>query len=73
MIAEKIQEYLQKLPNSLQAEVLDFVEYLLSKAERDIPHPESRYWTDLSLAFAVRGMENEDLPPYTAADLKVRF
>ena len=68
-IAEKIQQYVQKLPASFQAEVLDFVEYLLAKAE----HREAREWSDLSLAFAMRGMEDEATPIYTAADLKVMF
>jgi hypothetical protein len=34
VIAERIQQYVQRLPASLQVEVLDFVEYLLAKAER---------------------------------------
>ena len=73
MIAEKIQQNLQRLPPSSQAEVLDFVEYLLSKAERTIPRHESEVWSNLSLTLAMRGMENEETPPYTTADLKVSF
>ena len=57
-IAEKIQHYLQKLPTAFQIEVLDFVEYLLAKAERQ----DERDWSDLSLALAMRGMEDEDAP-----------
>jgi hypothetical protein len=68
-IAEKIQHYLQKLPTAFQIEVLDFVEYLLAKAERQ----DERDWSDLSLALAMRGMEDEDAPVYTVADLKVFF
>jgi hypothetical protein len=68
-IAEKIQQYVQKLPASFQAEVLDFVEYLFAKAERQ----EAREWSDFSLAFAMRGMEDEATPIYTTADLKVMF
>jgi predicted RNase H-like HicB family nuclease len=30
-------------------------------------------WSDVSLATAMRGMEDEDGPVYTAADLKVVF
>jgi len=30
-------------------------------------------WLSLSLALAMRGMEDEDLPEYTVADLKERF
>ena len=73
IIADKIQEYLQRLPAPLQTEVLDFVEYLVSKAHRDIPHRESESWSDVSLSAAMRGMEHEETPSYTVADLKALF
>ena len=73
IITEKIQEYVRRLPAPLQSEVLDFIEYLLSKAERDIPRPESESWSELSLTSAMRGMENEETPSYTVADLKALF
>ena len=73
IITDKIQEYVQRLPAPLQAEVLDFVEYLLAKVGRDIPHRESESWSDLSLSSAMRGMENEEKPSYTVADLKALF
>lgn len=66
---ENIQRSIQALPASLQAEILDFVEYLLIKAERQ----EAKEWSALSLAFAMRQMENEDAPFYTSADLKDIF
>jgi hypothetical protein len=68
-VVEKIQQYVQKLPALFQAEALDFIEYLLIKAERY----EAEDWAELSLASARRGMENEDAPVYTLADLKVVF
>jgi hypothetical protein len=34
-VAQQIQESVQRLPATFQAEVLDFVEYLLVKAERE--------------------------------------
>ncbi len=68
-ITEKIQQHVQKLPASFQAEVLDFVEYLLAKVRQR----EEGDWSDLSLAFAMRGMEDETTPIYTTADLKVVF
>lgn len=73
VIAEKIQQCLQRLPTSVQEEVLDFVEYLLTKVERDIPREEAGVWSDLSLTFAMREMEDEKTPVYTAADLKLLF
>lgn len=68
-IEERIQQHIQRLPPSLRVEVLDFVEYLVAKAERQ----EDAEWTDLSLAFALRGMEDESEVVYTTADLKVAF
>ncbi len=73
IISERIQQYVQRLPASFQAEVLDFVEYLLAKAEREIRRREERAWSDLSLRSAMRGMEDEYTPTYTASDLKVMF
>lgn len=73
VITEIIQQHVERLPASFQAEVLDFVEYLLAKAEREILRREERAWSDLSLAFAMRGMEDEDTPVYATSDLKVVF
>ncbi|MBI4178511.1 DUF2281 domain-containing protein [bacterium] len=73
VIAEKIQQYVQRLPAALQAEVLDFVEYLLAKVEGNTLLQEERTWSDLSLTYAMRGMEEEDTPTYTVSDLKAIF
>jgi len=64
-----IVERIQRLSPPFQTEVLDFVEYLLTKAERE----ERTEWSDLSLAYAMRGMKDEEIPTYTIADLKVVF
>jgi hypothetical protein len=73
VLAEKIQQYVERLPTAFQAEVLDFVEYLLAKAEREEARQEERAWSDLSLSSAMRGMEDEDTPTYTMSDLRVEF
>jgi hypothetical protein len=73
VVAERIQQYVQRLPASFQAEVLDFAEYLLAKAEREIARREEKTWSGLSLSFAMRGMEDEDTPTYTISDLKTVF
>ena len=73
VLSERIQEYVERLPSSFQAEVLDFTEYLLAKAEREAVRQEERDWSNLSLSFAMRGMEDEDAPTYTTSDLKVVF
>ncbi len=73
LAVESIQQYVQQLPRPLQAEVLDFVEYLLSKVEREANQQDESDWPGLSLAYAMRGMEDEVTPTYTTADLKVAF
>jgi hypothetical protein len=73
ILSERIQQHVQKLPASFQAEVLNFVEYLAAKAEREAIQQERRDWSSLSLSSAMRGMEDEDTPLYTPSDLKVVF
>ncbi len=65
-LGDRIQKHVERLPFSLQVKVLDFVEYLMSKAESN---DECRAWSGLSLSLALRGMEDE----YTMADLKILF
>ena len=45
---EKIRQYVQKLPYSFQEELLDFVQYLLMKAEQQ----EKQDWASLSFNFS---------------------
>jgi hypothetical protein len=73
-ITESIYQYVQMLPDTLQQEVLDFVKFLLFKRDQDItPEQDEIEWTNFSLASAMRGMEDEDTPIYTTADLKEVF
>jgi hypothetical protein len=65
---QKIYQYTQKLPPSLQEELLEFIQYLLMKAEQQ----ERREWSSLSLSSAMRDMEDEPAL-YTLADIKVAF
>ncbi|HQU35340.1 MAG: DUF2281 domain-containing protein [Anaerolineales bacterium] len=65
---QTIQNYIEKLPASYQETVVDFLEFLLSKAERQ----EELEWSRFSLASAMRGMEDEP-SEYTLDDLKVRY
>lgn len=68
-VAEKINERVQQLPERAQAEVLNFVEYLLVRSEQAQGR---REWSEGSLALALRGME-DDGPEYTDDDLTERF
>lgn len=68
-LTEEIFQHIQALPESLKAEVLDFVEYLELKSKKN---EEEADWSTLSLSFAMRGMESEPTS-YTIDDLKERF
>ena len=65
---EKIHQYVQKLPYSLQEELLDFVQYLLVKTEQQ----EKRDWSSLSLSSAMRDMEDESAL-YSISDIRANF
>jgi hypothetical protein len=65
---EKIHQYVQRLPRSFQKELLDFVEYLVMKAEQQ----EDQDWGSLSLTSAMRDMEDETVS-YSLSDLRVTF
>jgi hypothetical protein len=72
-VSERIYEEVKKLPEPLQAEVLDFVHHLSLK-EKSISAPDTEIDSGgLTLALAMRGMENEDIPSYSTADLREVF
>lgn len=63
-LSEKISHEVQSLPESIQQEVLDFVEFLKTRRA----HAEDEAWSTFSLTQAMRGLEDEpDL--YSVADL----
>jgi Protein of unknown function (DUF2281) len=68
MVSEQINGKLQRLPLPLQEEVLDFVEFLLHKNGDG-----EQEWSKFSLAQAMRGLEDDDMPEYTDADLKDKW
>ena len=72
-VADKIQRYVQRLPDLLQAQVLDFVAALLAQAEEDDAQKNDTAWKTQSLAQALRGMEDEEGPEYDLSDLKESF
>jgi hypothetical protein len=67
-LAETIIKDVQALPESKQTEVLDFVQYLSSKAEKQ----ERTDWAGFSLSSAIRGMEDEQAL-YSLNDIKESF
>ncbi|MBW1779543.1 MAG: DUF2281 domain-containing protein [Deltaproteobacteria bacterium] len=68
-IVEKIIEELRSIPESAQAEVLDFVEFLRSKKE---VKEEDSEWSRFALESAMRGIEEEPTP-YKIEDIKETF
>lgn len=70
-VSEKIQKYAQRLPDHLQREALDFIEYLMTKWKQEAD--EDADWTNLSLQMMMRGMEDEQTPEYNKSDLRVSF
>lgn len=72
-VAEKITEQVQELPEPMQREVLDFIEYLLTRTEREAATDDDRQWSRRSLSLAMGGMEDEDAGEYSIADLKESF
>lgn len=64
-LTEEILQHIQSLPDSLKAEVLDFVEYLEHKSKES---DEEKEWSAMSLSSAMRGME-EELVSYEMDDL----
>ncbi len=69
---EKILESVRELPEQLQDEVLDFVQFLKLKAGASNDSDEDLEWSKFSLMQAMRGMEDED-SSYTEDDLKERW
>lgn len=65
---EKINQYVQKLPRSFQEELLDFVEYLVMKAEQQ----ERQDWSSISLTSAMRDIGEEPVL-YSLSDVRITF
>lgn len=68
-VTEEIIERVRALPENIQSEVLDFVQYLESEATEK---EEQRAWSDFSLSHAMRDMESES-SLYSYEDVKDSF
>jgi len=65
---EIVYQYAQRLPKSLQEELLNYIQYLLVKAEQQ----EKQEWGLLSLSSAMRELEDEPVL-YSMEDIKENF
>lgn len=63
---EKIQSLISNLPDVIQQEVIDFIEYLVEKQKL----LENHDWSEASLTLAMSDMESEETPIYSISDLK---
>jgi hypothetical protein len=72
-VSERIYQEVKELPEPLQAEVLDFIQYLASRAERKSTPKDELASENLSLSLAMRGMEDEDFSRYSTKDLREVF
>jgi len=72
-VSERIYEEVKKLPEPLQAEVLDFVQYVASRMQRESTSDNELTAASLSLSLAMRGMEDEETPSYFPQDLRETF
>ena len=70
---EQITDRLEKLPQPLQREVLDFIDFLAQRVAQLEGAGEEADWEKFSLAQAMSGLENEDSPEYSEADLKEKW
>ena len=61
-LVDKIHRYVEQLPERLQVEVLEFVEYLHGKTQREQLDTEQKEWAVFSLDNTMKGMEDEELP-----------
>jgi hypothetical protein len=66
-VTEQIIEHVRELPETIQTEILDFIEFLETKSETS--GREKSEWLDFSLSQAMRDMESES-SPYSLSDVK---
>lgn len=68
-LPEKILQHVQSLPAPLQAEVLDFVEFLERKTGKQLKETDDAGWSAFSLASAMHGMMDDPVT-YSLDDIK---
>ena len=73
VVTEQINSKIEGLPTLYQQEVLHFIEFLSQKAMRGEAETEDKLWAGFSLTQAMRGLEDDNTPEYTEADLKEKW
>lgn len=70
---DKIHRQAQRLPEPQQKEILDFIEFLLSKTNGQDSRQTDLEWSRSSIAAAMHGIDDESSLLYNEADLKERW
>jgi hypothetical protein len=72
---ERISQKTRRLPEPFQVEVLHFVEFLANKTKTggEGSRQEDLEWNAISLAGAMRGIEDDAIPDYTETDFKEKW
>lgn len=65
---QKIYQHVRNLPRPMQEDLLDYVEFLVMKAEQH----EQKDWESLSLSSAMRDMQDEPIS-YRISDMREKF
>ncbi len=71
-VADLISEHVEHLPGDMQAEVLDFVQYLEAKRLNQEVELERKEFLEVSLKNAIKGMETGEIE-YSEKDIKEHF
>jgi hypothetical protein len=72
-IEQIIQATIGILPESKQAEVLNFLNFLITTQTEVDAEQENAEWSQFSLEQAMQGLEDDLLPEYTEEDLKKKW
>lgn len=70
---DKINDRIRRLPERSRKEVLDFVEFLLSKSGKIEEGMDNKSWSGFSLKQAMRGLEFDEMFNYTESDIKEKY
>ncbi len=70
---EKINQSIKKLSKNSQIEVLNFIEFLLSKSGIVSDDYDIEDWNQFSLNQAMKGLEDEKHIVYHVSDLKEKY
>jgi len=72
-VATRIFNRVRHLPGHLQAEILEFVEYVAGKSRACQNSSTDIQWQEFALSEALREIDDETGPEYLESDIKYRF